>query len=104
MRALLPGWPTRGSLADQVAVVTGGGQGVGRAIALALGHAGATVVAVARTRSDVAEYAPWFPAAFERGSDIPPEEAGRLAVRLANLRDSRLSGRVFTVKTDVVDL
>ena len=52
----------------------------------------------------VAEYAPWFPAAFERGSDIPPEEAGRLAVCLANLRDSRLSGRVFTVGTDVVDL
>jgi predicted ester cyclase len=52
----------------------------------------------------VAEYAPWFPAAFERGSDIPPEEAGHLAVCLANLHDSRLSGRVFTVRTDVVDL
>src|SRR5579864_3955547 len=52
----------------------------------------------------VAEYAPWFPAAFDRGADVPPEEAGRLAVRLANLRDSRLSGRVFSVGTNLDDI
>ena len=34
------------SLADRVAVVTGAARGIGRATALALGHAGAHVVAV----------------------------------------------------------
>jgi len=40
-------------LAGQVAVVTGGTRGIGRAIALGLADAGADVVATARTESDV---------------------------------------------------
>jgi NAD(P)-dependent dehydrogenase (short-subunit alcohol dehydrogenase family) len=40
-------------LDGEVAVVTGGGRGVGRAIARSLGQAGASVAVVARTPSDV---------------------------------------------------
>lgn len=43
----------RFGLDERVAVVTGGTRGIGRAIALGLADAGATVVPAARTRSDV---------------------------------------------------
>lgn len=46
---------TETSLLSQVAFVTGGGRGIGRAIALALGRAGARVAVVARTESELAE-------------------------------------------------
>jgi gluconate 5-dehydrogenase len=43
------------SLGNRVAVVTGGSSGIGRAIALALGQAGARVVIVARNRANLAD-------------------------------------------------
>jgi len=42
-------------LAGQVAIVTGGGRGIGRAIVLALAAAGAAVAAVSRTESQLRE-------------------------------------------------
>ena len=44
-------------LEDRVAVVTGAGRGIGRAVALALAQAGAKVVALARTQSEVEQTA-----------------------------------------------
>ncbi|MBT2582084.1 glucose 1-dehydrogenase [Planococcus sp. ISL-109] len=41
------------SLEGKTAIVTGGGKGIGRAIALALGEAGANVMLVARTQDDL---------------------------------------------------
>jgi NAD(P)-dependent dehydrogenase (short-subunit alcohol dehydrogenase family) len=43
------------SLKDQVAVVTGGGRGIGRAIAQTLGAAGAAVAVLARSEGELAE-------------------------------------------------
>ena len=45
------------SLKDQVAVVTGGGRGIGRAISLALAAAGARVAVIARSQNELAETA-----------------------------------------------
>jgi len=42
-------------LAGQVAVVTGGGRGIGRAIALALAGAGARLAVVSRSQAEVAK-------------------------------------------------
>ncbi|MEO8546535.1 MAG: SDR family NAD(P)-dependent oxidoreductase [Burkholderiaceae bacterium] len=42
-------------LAGKVAVVTGAGRGIGRAIAMAYGHAGAAVVCSARSRNQIDE-------------------------------------------------
>ncbi|MFB1037350.1 MAG: SDR family NAD(P)-dependent oxidoreductase, partial [Sinobacterium sp.] len=39
------------SLQDQVAIITGAGKGLGRAIALIFAEAGANVVCAARTKS-----------------------------------------------------
>jgi NAD(P)-dependent dehydrogenase (short-subunit alcohol dehydrogenase family) len=44
-------------LTDQVAIVTGGGKGIGRAIALGLAEAGCKVIVAARTESEVQKVA-----------------------------------------------
>ena len=44
-------------LTGQVAIVTGGGRGIGRAIALALGRCGAQVIVSARTNSQIEDVA-----------------------------------------------
>ncbi len=45
--------PANGVLSGKAAVVTGAGKGIGKAIAVGYGAAGATVCCVARTESDI---------------------------------------------------
>lgn len=47
-------------LAGKVAVVTGGGRGLGRAAALAFVSQGASVAIVSRTESELSEVVRWF--------------------------------------------
>ena len=58
-----------------VALVTGAGRGIGRAVALALGEAGARVALLSRTASDV-ESAAALPQTREIERALAPREIG----------------------------
>lgn len=66
-------------LAGKVAIVTGGGQGVGRGIALALGKAGAAVVVAGRTVEKCARTLAEIEAAGGRGLALACEVGNREA-------------------------
>lgn len=68
-----------GDLAGAVALVTGGGRGIGRATAVALAEAGARVMAVSRTDSELATLAS-HPGIDVFGVSIGTEEGCRAAV------------------------
>jgi NAD(P)-dependent dehydrogenase (short-subunit alcohol dehydrogenase family) len=71
------------SLRDRVAVVTGGSSGIGRAIALALGQAGAAVVIIARDRANLQDAAGELTLAGCRVSTVSADLADREAVTSA---------------------
>lgn len=60
-------------LEDQVAIVTGASQGIGRTLAIALAQAGADVALVSRTRSDLEAVASEIEAAGRQGLVIPTD-------------------------------
>src|SRR5262249_12189066 len=62
-------------LTGQVAIVTGGGRGIGQAIALGLAAAGAAVAVVARTQAEVAKVADQIAAAGGRSLAIAGDVA-----------------------------
>jgi NAD(P)-dependent dehydrogenase (short-subunit alcohol dehydrogenase family) len=71
------------SLRGLVAVVTGGSSGIGRAIAGALGRAGASVVLVARNERALEEAAGELQAAGGRAARVAAELGDRAALRRA---------------------
>lgn len=68
-------------LQDRVAFVTGGGRGIGRAIALALAREGADVVVTARTRSEIDEVAAEVKALGRTGFALPVDLSQREAIQ-----------------------
>jgi NAD(P)-dependent dehydrogenase (short-subunit alcohol dehydrogenase family) len=67
-------------LTGQVAIVTGGGRGIGRAMALALAKAGAAVSVVARTEDQLVETVALIEQADGRAIAITVDVTDRLAV------------------------
>jgi NAD(P)-dependent dehydrogenase (short-subunit alcohol dehydrogenase family) len=70
-------------LDGQVAVVTGSGRGIGRAIALGLADAGADVVVTARRAAEVASVAEEIRARGRRAVELPADLRGDTPDRLA---------------------
>jgi NAD(P)-dependent dehydrogenase (short-subunit alcohol dehydrogenase family) len=81
-------------LAGQVAIVTSGGRGIGRAMALALARAGAAVAVVARTADQLAETVALVEGAGGRAIACPADVTDRAAVEGAVAQVERQLGPV----------
>jgi len=81
-------------LNHDVAVVTGGGRGIGRAIALSLAKAGASVGVLARTVSEITETVALIEAAGGRAIALPLDVRHQAGVRAAI---AEVSGRLGPV-------
>ena len=76
------------SLVDRTAIVTGGGRGIGKAIALGLADAGANVVVSARTASDIEATASEIEKKGKKALAVPTDV--RLIDQINNLVDKTM--------------
>jgi NAD(P)-dependent dehydrogenase (short-subunit alcohol dehydrogenase family) len=81
------------NFAGKTALITGAGRGIGRAVALGLGDAGARVILLARTTAQLEETR-----ALLRERGVP---AGRVSVLPADLADEEDRGRAVAAALDV---
>jgi len=86
-----------GDLAGRVAVVTGGGSGIGRAIAVALGGAGAAVAVCGRARVPLNETAELVSAAGAASRAIVCDVTDRDAVMATMAQVERTLGPIHTL-------
>ena len=86
------------ALAGRIAVVTGAGRGIGRAIALGLGEAGAEVVAVSRTLAEVEAVASQIRAAGGAATAVRADLTEENDVlRLARWLEAERGGRLHVL-------
>ncbi|MEJ2368385.1 MAG: SDR family NAD(P)-dependent oxidoreductase [Acidobacteriota bacterium] len=85
------------SLKDKVAVVTGGGRGIGRAAALMLARAGASVVVTARSRDEIEVVAGEIKALGARAVAIPADISTWKAAERLCQETERAFGRADVV-------
>jgi NADP-dependent 3-hydroxy acid dehydrogenase YdfG len=86
--------PRTRTLSGQCAVVTGAGRGIGRAIASALAEAGAHVVAVARTRTEIEELASNLRAHGFAATAVPADVGNPTDVAAVAARALQIGGRI----------
>jgi NAD(P)-dependent dehydrogenase (short-subunit alcohol dehydrogenase family) len=82
------------SLTGRAALVTGGGRGIGRAIALALGRAGADVAVASRTAAELDTVCGELEALGRRAVALPADMLDRVQVAAAVERAARELGRL----------
>jgi NAD(P)-dependent dehydrogenase (short-subunit alcohol dehydrogenase family) len=86
--------PGGGPLAGTVALITGAGRGIGRAVALTLAEEGATVVVTSRTRREVEETARLVRAAGGHGVALVADVASAPSVAALVRTASRRAGPI----------
>ena len=88
------------TLAGQIALVTGGGRGIGRAVALALARGGADVAVAARSRSEIEAVAKEIRAMGRRSVAIPCDVGERSDVeRMVKTAEAELGAPEIVVNS-----
>ena len=81
-------------LSGQVALVTGGGRGIGRALALGLARAGAAVAVVSRSPAEIADAAKSIESEGGRAIAVPADVTDRASVERAVAETERQLGPI----------